>query len=190
VRGWFVIGAPDMADAPRLITADLDDPAQRDLVLQLTRDYFRWMDGEIQAAIGLSIGDIVGMDREAYASMILDRLCASRPPQSIFHLAEVGGEIAGMGGLRKLDESSAEIVRIYTVPAFRGRGIGGLMVTSLVEEARRYGYRSVKLDTGSFMRSAQRIYRAAGFEPIAPYPGAEPPAAIEPIWLFMEKRLA
>ena len=178
-----------MDATPRLITADLDEAHQRALILAMTREYFDWMNREIQRAIGLTIGEIAGMDQDAYLSGMLERLCATRPPESIFHLAECDGQSAGMGGLRRLEDGSAEIVRIYTRPAFRGRGIGSLLVNSLVEEARQLGYRTVRLDTGAFMTSAQRIYRAAGFEPIGPYAGAEPPAVLQPIWLYMEKTL-
>lgn len=178
-----------MESALRLITADLDDEPQRALVLGMTRDYFHWMNGEIQRAIGLTIGEITGMDQDVYLTGMLETLCATRPPESVFHLAECDGEAAGMGGLRRLEDGSAEIVRIYTRPAFRGRGIGSLLVGSLVEEARQLGYGTVRLDTGPFMTSAHRIYRAAGFEPIGPYAGAEPPEVLQPIWLYMEKTL-
>ena len=178
-----------MDSALRLITADLEDPHQRAQVLEMTRDYFHWMNGEFQRAIGLTIREIAGMDQDVYVTGMLEKLCATRPPESVFHLVECAGETAGMGGLRRLEDGSAEIVRIYTRPAFRGRGIGSLLVDSLVEEARQLGYRTVRLDTGSFMTSAQRIYRAAGFEPIGPYAGAEPPELLQPIWLYMEKRL-
>lgn len=178
-----------MDSAPRLMTADLEDAPQRALILEMTRDYFHWMNGEIQRAIGLTISDIVGMDQDAYLSGMLEAFCATRPPDNVFHLVELDGESVGMGGLRRLEDGSAEIVRIYTRPAFRRRGIGALLVDSLVEEARQLGYRCIRLGTGAFMTSAQRIYRAAGFEPIPPYAGAEPPEVLQPIWLYMEKSL-
>jgi GNAT superfamily N-acetyltransferase len=179
-----------MVSAPILITADLDNAQHRALILEMTREYFHWMSGEIQSAIGQTINEILGMDHDVYLADMLNTFCAARPPDTIFHLAECNGEVAGMGGLRCLADGAAEIVRIYTRPAFRGRGIGTLMVSRLVEDARCFGYHSVRLDTGPFMRSAQRIYKAAGFEAIAPYAGAEPPEVLQPIWLYMEKKLS
>jgi GNAT superfamily N-acetyltransferase len=178
-----------MDAAPRLIRADLEDAGHRAVILAMTRDYFQWMNGEIQRAIGLTIREIVGMDQEVYLTHMLDTLCAGRSPDTVFLLVECDGESAGMGGIRPLEDGAAEIVRIYTRPSFRGRGIGALLVGSLVEEARRLGHRTIRLDTGLFMTSAQRIYRAAGFQPIGPYAGAEPPEVLQPIWLYMEKML-
>ena len=179
-----------MVSAPSLITVDLDNAHYRALILEMTREYFYWISGEIHSTIGLTINEILGMDYEVYLTGMLKTFCAGRPPDNIFYLAECDGEAAGMGGLRCLEDGAAEIVRIYTRPAFRGRGIGTFMVSRLVEDARRIGYHSVRLDTGPFMISAQRIYKAAGFESVAPYAGAEPPEVLQPIWLYMEKKLS
>ncbi len=113
-----------MKASPRLIAANLDDAQQRDAIREMTRDYFNWMNGEIKRAIGLTISDITGMDQNAYLTGMLETLCATRPPESVFHLVELEGEWAGMGGLRRLEDGSAEIVRVYTRPACRGCGIG------------------------------------------------------------------
>ena len=94
-----------------------------------------------------------------------------------------------MGGLRTLPDGAAEIVRIYTRPTYRGRGCGALMVRHLIEEAKRAGHSVIRLDTGVFMRSAQKIYEAAGFVRREPYEGAEPPAVLQPYWLYMERAL-
>lgn len=178
-----------IVSAPSLIIADLDNAQHRSLILDMTREYFHWMSREIQSAIGQSISEILGMDHEIYLTGMLKTLCSGRLPESIFYLAEFDGKTAGMGGLRRLQDGAAEIVRIYTRPAFRGKGIGSLVVSKLVDDSRRLGYHSVRLDTGPFMISAQRIYRAAGFESVAPYAGAEPPEVLQPIWIYMEKKL-
>lgn len=173
----------------RLVLVELTQVDQRKLVLELTRDYFRWMDAEMEQAIGLPLSEVVGMDVEEYLTSVMDTICRSSPPESAFHLAFVDDQAVGMGGLRRLPDGSAEVVRIYTRPEFRGRGIGKLLVDEIVEEARRFGYATLKLDTGLFMSSAHKIYRAAGFEEIAPYEGAEPPDVLKPVWLYMQKRL-
>jgi hypothetical protein len=40
------------------------------------------------------------------------------------------------------------------------------------------------------MQSAQKIYEAAGFKRRDPYPGAEPPAFLQPFWIYMERSAA
>lgn len=159
--------------------------------LDLTREYFAWMDGEIERATGQPLSAIVGMDREAYVQLTVEAGCRLVPDQaSLFFLRDNNGTAAAMGGLRTLPDGAAEVVRIYTRPQYRGRGCGALMVHHLIEEARRAGHSVIRLDTGVFMLSAQKIYEAAGFARRGPYEGAEPPPALQPFWIYMEKSLA
>jgi GNAT superfamily N-acetyltransferase len=177
------------ADAIRFVPFETGNDEQRAAVLDLTHEYFGWMDAEISGLCGFSIPDIVGMELGDYVVATTETMCASQPPDGAFYLVEYHGEAAGMGGLRRLPDGAAEIVRIYTRPAFRGLGIGASTITKLVDEARRFGYHRLKLDTGVFMTSAHRIYAAAGFTFTDPYEGAEPPAVLHPFWLFMHTEL-
>ena len=172
-------------DPIRFVPFETGNDEQRAAVLDLTQEYFRWMNGEISSLCGFSIPDIVGMDLSDYVVATMTGMCANQPPDGAFYLVEHHGEAAGMGGLRRLPDGAAEIVRIYTRPAYRGRGIGARTIAKLVDEARRCGYQRLKLDTGVFMTSAHRIYAAAGFTFTEPYEGAEPPAVLHPHWLFM-----
>ena len=172
-----------------LILADLGNPAHRDIVLDLTSDYFKWMNLEIQQAMGCSIPELVGMELETYITSVMNSVCRSAPPDSAFYIAFIRGRADGMGGLRRLPDGSAEVVRIYVRPERRGLGIGTMLLQQLIGEARRFGYSEIKLDTGVFMKAAQSIYRAAGFVEIEPYEGAEPPEAMHSIWLYMRKTL-
>ncbi|MCP9882442.1 GNAT family N-acetyltransferase [Cyanobium sp. Alchichica 3B3-8F6] len=169
--------------------ADFDKPEHRHIVLVLTSDYFAWMNGEIQQAMGCSIPELVGMELEPYIDSVMVSVCRSTPPESVFYFATIHGRSVGMGGLRRLPDGSAEVVRIYTRPEYRGCGIGTMVLQQLISEARRFGYAMLKLDTGVFMKAAQSIYKAAGFVEIEPYQGAEPPATVHAIWLFMQKTL-
>jgi GNAT superfamily N-acetyltransferase len=156
--------------------------------LAITQDYFDWMDGEIVRFCNCSIPDLVGMTLEGYVRHTAD-IAASFPPEDggIYCQRNGAGRIVAIGGLRRLPDGAAEIVRIFTRPAFRGRGLGLQSVSHLIGEARRLGYDTVRLDTAVFMTSAHKIYRASGFLPRGPYAGAEPPSPLLPYWLFMER---
>lgn len=92
-------------------------------------------------------------------------------PGGRFYLAYRNGEAAGCIGLRKLDEESCEIKRLYVRPAFRGEGLGRYLTERVVADAREIGYRRVLLDTLPFLTTAIAMYRNMGFEMIESYNG-------------------
>lgn len=78
---------------------------------------------------------------------------------------EDGRAVAG-GGLKRLDESAAEIKRMFVVPDARGRGHASRLLQGLEDEARRLGYTIARLDTGEHQPQAQAMYERAGYAPI------------------------
>ena len=90
------------------------------------------------------------------------------PPAGAFLLAERDGAFLGCVALRKW-EDGCEMKRLYVRPEGRGLGIGRLLAEAIVDEARRLGYKTMRLDTLPSMREAQGLYAALGFRPVAPY---------------------
>jgi putative acetyltransferase len=91
------------------------------------------------------------------------------PPTGAFILAEDAGQYAACIGLRQFAEGVGEIKRLYVVPAARGLGLGRLLVERIIVVAREAGYGSLLLDTLPFMKEAQSLYVALGFQPTDPY---------------------
>jgi len=91
------------------------------------------------------------------------------PPAGRLLLAFKEAEPAGCVGLRKFAEGVSEIKRLYVKPKFRGEKIGARLATEAVDEARRIGYTSIRLDTHQTMESAVALYRMLGFREIEPY---------------------
>ncbi|MBO5556288.1 MAG: GNAT family N-acetyltransferase [Oscillospiraceae bacterium] len=91
------------------------------------------------------------------------------PPGGRLYLAYCDGRLAGCIGLRKLSEESCEMKRLYTRPAFRGLGIGRLLVQRILDDAREIGYRHMLLDTLPFLETAIAMYRRLGFFEIPSY---------------------
>jgi len=63
----------------------------------------------------------------------------------------------------------AEIKRMYVRPAFRGRGLGRLMLEHLVAHARAQGLGVVRLETAIHQREAIALYESGGFRRIGPF---------------------
>ena len=155
-------------DAP---TFRLADPVadRRDLIA-LNVEYVSWVFAQIEALFGPTARDILGMEVADYVPTIIDKVCGDPPPRGAFYLVEIAGEVVAMGGLRQSEEGVAELKRVYVRPADRGRALGEALAHRLVDDARAFGYRRVRLDTLPFMQRAQAIYERMGFVDCAPYP--------------------
>jgi GNAT superfamily N-acetyltransferase len=66
-----------------------------------------------------------------------------------FLIAYLDDVAVGCGAVRRLDETTAELKRMYVDPQLRGRGIGRALVKLLEDEARELGVTRVVLETGT-----------------------------------------
>ena len=85
---------------------------------------------------------------------------------SYFVVATRAGGAVGCGALRRLDGSSAEVKRMYVVPAARGTGVARAVLTALEDAAKERGWTTLRLETGTLQPDAQRFYRRAGYHEI------------------------
>lgn len=94
-------------------------------------------------------------------------------PAGALVLAFVDGAPAGCCALRPLVSSdhlnACEMKRLFVRPAYRGFGLGRLLVDEILALARLAGYSNMLLDTLSDMEAARALYQEAGFVEVAPY---------------------
>lgn len=88
------------------------------------------------------------------------------PGIGTFLVARDGGQAVGCGALRRLDEATAEVKRMYVEPAARGRGVGAVVLERLEAAARELGVEKLVLETGIYQAEAIALYRRAGFRPV------------------------
>ena len=106
------------------------------------------------------------------------------PPGGRFVVVYADGEPVSCGGLKRLDEETGEIKRVYVAPTARRSGVGRQLLEALEAAARDLGYGRVRLDTGARQREAVALFRSAGYVEIPDYNG-NPYATY-----WFEKRLA
>ncbi|GAA4593878.1 GNAT family N-acetyltransferase [Planotetraspora phitsanulokensis] len=94
------------------------------------------------------------------------------PRISEVYLADRGdfliGEVAGfgivaMGGLRRVDEETAEMCRLRVHPGHQRRGYGGQIMAALEQRAGQLGYSLLRGDTTLQQVAAVELYRKSGW---------------------------
>lgn len=85
--------------------------------------------------------------------------------------ARADGELFGVGALRRLDGTHAELKSMHTHQAARGKGVGRAMVEHLLGFAADLGYRRVSLETGTMdaFAPSRALYASAGFVRCEPF---------------------
>lgn len=87
----------------------------------------------------------------------------------IFLAALDDGKLIGSGAIRKWDDTTAELKRMWLLEEYHGRGIGYQLITRLFGFARAHGYHRIILQTGSEQSRAVNFYRRLGFVDIPTY---------------------
>jgi GNAT superfamily N-acetyltransferase len=99
-------------------------------------------------------GDDTPVDLEEFA-----------PPHGAFFVALHGDDLVGCAGWRAHGED-AELKRMYTAPAARGRGVARRILAAIEESARDSGRKRVILETGDKQPEAVALYESAGYQRI------------------------
>jgi len=118
---------------------------------------------EYAATLGIPL-DFQGFEHER-----LHLAAEYGPPHGVFLLAQQKAEFIGCGALRRFSETTCEMKRLYVRPSSQTRGVGRMIATSLIAEARSLGYAAMLLDTLPSMHAAHTLYESLGFKPVPAY---------------------
>ena len=137
-------------------------------VIQLSKEYVNWMFGEV---------------RQRYPDFDLNEFASGHeyddvrkkfpgehvPPYGCLLVARQDGLTCGCIALAKLTDTICEMRTLFVRPEYRGSGVGRQLAEACLNEARKFGYHTIRLDTLASMESAHNLYRSMGFYPIEPY---------------------
>ena len=115
-------------------------------------------------------------------SLSIDDLCS---PDITFFIARQDGTATGCAALANKGDYG-EVKSMFVTPAARGSGTGTALMTALETHARGLNLPILRLETGSDLCAARRLYQRHGFSTCHPF-GAYPDG---PHSVFMEKPLA
>ncbi len=84
-------------------------------------------------------------------------------------LCRVDDMYAGCIAVRKIDNETCELKRMFIRNSHRGKGIARRLLELAIELAREKGYSRMRLDTLTTMKPAIHLYRECGFYEIPAY---------------------
>ncbi len=90
------------------------------------------------------------------------------PPSGVFVIARLAGRPIGCGGL-KVKGTDGDVKRMWVRPDARGLGVGRRILETLETHAREFGVGTIRLETNRNLNEAQALYRAAGYQEVAPF---------------------
>jgi putative acetyltransferase len=90
-------------------------------------------------------------------------------PGGCILLAYYKDAAAGCVALRKIDDVTCEMKRLYVKKEFRGLKIGRILSEEIIKKASGRGYKIMRLDTLERMNEAVNLYVSLGFKRTAPY---------------------
>lgn len=149
-----------MGEVERLLTAGLvrvapEDP-RSDAARFCLESYFAEIDERFE----------MGYDRVGGIVLAPEDM---EPPLGLLLLARLDGEPVGCGVLWFHGPDIADAKRMWVAPLARGIGLGRRLLAELERHARERGVTTLRLETNRVLREAIALYRAAGFDEVAPF---------------------
>ncbi len=158
----------------RVATLEAEVGDLRKQLTRLTRPALRFEDAAVDNGPG---GELAQAMREEIAQMYddleLDGPAMPKagpaelgPPGGLFIVGRLEGRAVCCGGVKRLDELTCEIKKMYVSPDARGKGVARDLLHELEDRARAAGYRVARLDTGPRQSNARGLYEAEGYAAI------------------------
>lgn len=82
----------------------------------------------------------------------------------VIYLMYDGKKAIACGGLKRVNDDTAELARMYTDDDYRGQGLAKVICDKVMTYAKSAGYKRIILDTWVKSKSARRLYESMGFK--------------------------
>lgn len=153
----------------------------------MNTDYMKWLCDNLLELYNLDILPHLEGGVAKWVEGRYNNYTNLKPPEGNLYIIETSEGVAGMGAIHKISSDVGEIKGMYNRPEFRGNGFGKQMVKLLLDDGKRFGYTSFKLDSPDWSYAAHHLYKSVGFIEREKYPESEIPPIIQPYWIWMEK---
>jgi ribosomal-protein-alanine N-acetyltransferase len=120
-------------------------------------------EGDLDALVSIDRGSPQAWTREAFAAEFEHAF------PTLFVLRSSSTSVAF--AVTRFQIPDMDIVNLAVAPDLRGRGLGRLLLSSLLDHAASNGVQSVFLEVREGNQEARRLYRGAGFEETQRRPG-------------------
>jgi ribosomal-protein-alanine N-acetyltransferase len=112
-------------------------------------------EGDLDALVAIERGSPRAWNREAFAAEF------GRTPPTLFVLRASGAPVAF--AVVRFQPPDMDILNLAVSPEWRGRGLGRLLLSSLLDHAAGNGVQSVFLEVREGNEKARKLYENAGF---------------------------
>jgi DNA-binding MarR family transcriptional regulator/GNAT superfamily N-acetyltransferase len=85
------------------------------------------------------------------------------PPEGFFLIARLRGQPVGCGGVRRVDQTTGEIKRVWIADEMRGVKLATRLIAELEAQARALGLKTMRLDTNRALTEARALYLKLGY---------------------------
>jgi ribosomal protein S18 acetylase RimI-like enzyme len=130
-------------------------------------------DKEISLAKGLVLEYIKWLNADLAFQNVDDELKnfpkKYKSPDGEFIIAKENEKVIGCVAIKKLDDKTCEMKRLFVKDEYKMKGVGKKLVEKIIEESRIKKYERMRLDTLNTMEAALNIYYKNGFCEIEPY---------------------
>jgi GNAT superfamily N-acetyltransferase len=106
---------------------------------------------------------------EIYGKGTIENFTGENVKFSYFLVVKSGEINVASGAVNHINETTAEIKRMFVKKEFRGEGLSKLVLNALEEYIKENGYKRIILETGGLQPEAISLYRKFGYTEIPCY---------------------